>query len=108
MTTVRITRFALAAGTTEDALLRERSRLVDHVRDHHSGLTATELVRLDDGRWQDTWSWSSPAERRRVMDAVSTFPPQVRTVFTCISDVEVVDGSEVDGLRILQGRSESS
>ncbi|MFI6677815.1 antibiotic biosynthesis monooxygenase [Kribbella sp. NPDC050470] len=42
-----------------DEFLERRAKVIGVIRDAHPGLTSTQLVRLEDGTYTDTWRWES-------------------------------------------------
>jgi hypothetical protein len=56
-----------------DELLNRRSSLIATVRASHPGLSATRLVRLDDGTYCDTWHWETAEQLGAALAAIPTF-----------------------------------
>jgi hypothetical protein len=73
MTAVRAHTYTVGEADLEEFLAR-RASLIGTVRDRHPGLTATVLIRLDDGTYTDTWHWRSDTELHAALAAIATFP----------------------------------
>ncbi|MGW1341237.1 hypothetical protein ACWCOV_09295 [Kribbella sp. NPDC002412] len=55
---VRIHSYAVDPDKLAEFLER-RAKVIGVIRDAHPGLTSTQLVRLEDGSYSDTWRWES-------------------------------------------------
>jgi hypothetical protein len=84
MTILRLTRFSLDAGRT-DEMLATRAMLIDAVRAKVPGLTETRLARVDDETWLDLWRWES-AEALAAALAVAPTMPEAAAAFGMIRD----------------------
>ncbi|NUT34749.1 MAG: hypothetical protein HOV79_16955 [Hamadaea sp.] len=92
MTAVRIHRYSVDPARLDDLLAR-RARLIDGIRSGFPGLTATTLVKLDDGSYMDTWHWESAELMGAALAAAAGFPAVSDTLG--LTGDHVVHGGEV-------------
>jgi len=77
-----------------DELLARRAALITAVRAAYPGLTGTQLTRLEDGTFTDTWRWDT-AERMRAARPATELP-QARAAMSLVRDHTARGGQVVD------------
>lgn len=77
-----------------DELLARRAALISAVRAAYPGLTGTQLTRLEDGTFTDTWRWDS-AERMRAARPATELP-EARAAMSLVRDHTARNGEILD------------
>ena len=77
-----------------DELLARRGALITAVRAAYPGLTGTQLTRLEDGTFTDTWRWDT-AERMRAARPATELP-EARAAMSLVRDHTARNGEIVD------------
>ncbi|MFB7722951.1 hypothetical protein ACFVUS_35745 [Nocardia sp. NPDC058058] len=94
MPVVRIHHYRVEAADF-DAMLAQRSILIDGIRRNNPGLTETRLTRLEDGSYADTWRWDSAEQMLTAIGASQGFPlvgaTMALTVDATVETGEIVD-----------------
>jgi hypothetical protein len=67
-----------------DELLARRAALITAVRAAYPGLAGTQLTRLEDGTFSDTWRWDTAEQMRAASPATSL--PEARAAMSLIRD----------------------
>jgi hypothetical protein len=94
MTVVRSHTYSVDPADVEEFLAR-RASLIGTVRETHPGLTRAVLVKLDDGRYSDTWHWESGAQLGAALAAIATFP-EAPLAMALTRDATAQNGQVVD------------
>jgi len=77
-----------------DELLARRAALITAVRAAYPGLAGTQLTRLEDGTFNDTWRWDSAEHMRAARPATSL--PEARAAMSLIRDHSARNGEILD------------
>ena len=77
-----------------DELLARRAALITAVRAAYPGLAGTQLTRLEDGTFSDTWRWDSVEDMRAARPATSL--PEARAAMSLIRDHSARNGEILD------------
>ena len=77
-----------------DELLARRAALITAVRAGYPGLTGTQLTRLEDGTFADTWHWDT-AERMRAARPATELP-EARAAMSLVRDHTARNGEIID------------
>ena len=73
MQVIRTHRYSVDPGDLGE-LLQRRTTLITAIRGAHPGLASTQLVRLQDGTYQDTWFWEDAETMEAALAAIKDFP----------------------------------
>ena len=92
--TVTRTHHYTVADADLDELLARRAALITAVRAAYPGLTGTQLTRLEDGTFTDTWRWDT-AERMRAARPATELP-EARAAMSLVRDHTARNGEIVD------------
>jgi hypothetical protein len=90
---VRAHTYRVEPADLEEFLAR-RASLIGTVREAHPGLTATVLVRLDDGTYTDTWVWESGPQMYAALDAPAF--PEAPLAMALTKNATAQNGTVVD------------
>ena len=93
MTVTRTHHYAVGEADL-DELLARRAALITAVRAAYPGLTGTQLTRLEDGTFTDTWRWDT-AERMRAARPATELP-EARAAMSLVRDHTARNGEVVD------------
>ena len=77
-----------------DELLARRAALITAVRAAYPGLAGTQLTRLEDGTFSDTWRWDSAEHMRAARPTTSL--PEARAAMSLIRDHSARNGEILD------------
>lgn len=92
MTVVRIHRYAVDPADFPELLAR-RATLIATIRAAHPGLAHTELTRLEDGTYTDTWRWHTAAQLEAALAAMPI--PEARAAMSLTRDATTQNGEIV-------------
>ena len=92
--TVTKTHYYTVGEADLDELLARRGALITAVRAAYPGLTGTQLTRLEDGTFTDTWRWDT-AERMRAARPATELP-EARAAMSLVRDHTARNGEVVD------------
>jgi hypothetical protein len=93
MTVTKTHRYSVGEADL-DELLARRAALITAVRAAYPGLTGTQLTRLEDGTFTDTWRWDT-AERMRAARPATELP-EARAAMSLVRDHTARHGEVVD------------
>jgi quinol monooxygenase YgiN len=93
MADIRIHRYTVDPADIEELRAR-RAKLIAAVRAAHPGLIEARLVRLEGGRFIDSWRWAS-AEQMQAALAAAPFP-EAGPAWSLTRDATSEDGEIVD------------
>ncbi|MEU6077364.1 hypothetical protein [Micromonospora sp. NPDC047074] len=93
MTLIRTTRFTADAAEA-DTVLERRAKLLEAVRAAFAGPTETQLVRIDERTWVDTWRWDSPETLNAALEGAPRLP-EAAAAFAVARDVTAEQGDLV-------------
>ncbi len=94
MTLVRQHQYAVSPADLPEHLVR-RATAIGAIRAGHPGLVRTQLTRLDDGTYTDTWHWDT-AEHMSAAFAASRDIPEIGPAMAFIRDNTAQNGEVVD------------
>ena len=77
-----------------DELLARRAALITAVRASYPGLTGTQLTRLEDGTFADTWRWDTAGSMRAARPAPSL--PEAQAAMSLVRDHSAGNGEIID------------
>ena len=75
-------------------LLARRAALITAVRAAYPGLTGTQLTRLEDGTFADTWRWDTAEHMRAAHPATGL--PEARAAMSLVRDHTARNGEIID------------
>ena len=75
-------------------LLARRAALITAVRAAYPGLTGTQLTRLEDGTFTDTWCWDTAKRMRAARPATEL--PEARAAMSLVRDHTARKGEVLD------------
>jgi hypothetical protein len=93
MAVVRIRRYTVEQADLEELLAR-RATAIAVIRAAHPGLARTQLTRLEDGTFTDTWRWDSAEQMQAALAAMPI--PEARAAMALTRDATTVNGEIID------------
>ena len=93
MAVVRIHRYTIDQADLEELLVR-RATVITTIRAAHPGLAHTQLTRLDDGTFTDTWRWDSADQMQAALAAMPV--PEARAAMSLTRHATARDGEIID------------
>jgi hypothetical protein len=75
-------------------LLARRAALITAVRAAYPGLIGTQLTRLDDGTFTDTWRWDTTERMQAARPATAL--PEARAAMSLVRDHTARNGEIID------------
>jgi hypothetical protein len=77
-----------------DELLARRAALITAVRAAYPGLTGTQLTRLEDGTFTDTWRWDTAELMRAARPAAAL--PEAQAAMSLVREHTARNGEIID------------
>jgi hypothetical protein len=93
MAVVRIHRYTIEQADLEELHAR-RATVITTIRAAHSGLAQTQLTRLDDGTFTDTWRWDSAEQMQAAFAAMPI--PEAGAAMSLTRDATAHNGEIID------------
>ena len=94
MTHVRQHHYTVEPADVPQHLAR-RAKAIDAIRADHPGLVRTQLIRLEDGTFTDTWQWST-ADQMRAAFAAARGIPEIGPAMALMRDNSAQNGEVLD------------
>jgi hypothetical protein len=85
--------YSVDPGDFEDLLTR-RATVIATIRASHPGLAHTQLIRLEDGTYTDTWRWDSAEQMQAAFAAMPI--PEASAAMSLTRDATAVNGEIID------------